>query len=174
MRTCPYHLYIPPVRTLKDYIYTVLYAPCFYNLTSPIDVPSSPVLTYESTLNEILVSWSPVHSDTVCGPVTYNITVMPSHSMIMMINDTVYNITGLNYNTNYTINVYATNNAGDGGHTMVTVETKPLPRGAYKCYHIHSNYACTHICTYVCDVQLLYALTYPLIFTCLLHTTVYL
>ena len=88
---------------------------------------SSPVLTYKSTLNEILVSWSPVDSDTVCGPVTYNITVMPSHGMIMMINDTVYNITGLNYNTNYTINVYATNNHTRGEPAAVTVNIKPFP-----------------------------------------------
>ena len=88
---------------------------------------SSPVLTYESTLNEILVSWSPVDSDTVCGPVTYNITVMPSHGMIMMINDTVYNITGLNYNTNYTITVYASNNHTSGEPATVTVKTKSFP-----------------------------------------------
>ena len=88
-------------------------------------VPDSPALTYKSTLNEILVSWSPVGSDTVCGPVTYNITVMPSHGMMVMINDTVYNITGLNYNTNYTITVYATNNAGDGEPATVTVKTPP-------------------------------------------------
>ena len=66
-----------------------------------------------------MVSWSSVDSDTMCGPVTYNITVMPSHGMIMMINDTVYNITGLNYNTNYTITVYAANNAGDGESTVI-------------------------------------------------------
>ena len=92
---------------------------------SHTDVPSSPVLTYKSTLNEILVSWSPVGSDTVCGPVTYNITVMPSHGMIMMINDTVYNITGLYYNTNYIITVYATNKQCDAEPSMVTVKTKP-------------------------------------------------
>ena len=93
-----------------------------YSLTG---VPSSPVLTYKSTLREILVSWSPVGSDTVYGPVTYNITVMPSHGMIMMINDTVYNITGLYYNTNYTITVYATNNVCNGEATTVTVKTPP-------------------------------------------------
>ena len=96
-----------------------------YTITSPTGVPSSPVLTYESTLDEILLSWSPVGSDTVCGPVTYNITVMPSHGMIMMINDTVYNITGLYYNTNYTITVLASNNAGDGVPATVTVKTPP-------------------------------------------------
>ena len=85
--------------------------------------PSTPVLTSKSTNNKILVSWSPVGSDRVCGPVTYNITVMPSHGMMMMINDTVYNITGLNYNTNYIITVYATNNGGHGEPATVTVRT---------------------------------------------------
>ena len=65
----------------------------------------------------------------MCGPVTYNITVMPSHGMMMMINDTVYNITGLNYNTNYTITAYPTNNGGCHGEpATVTVRTKyPQP-----------------------------------------------
>ena len=94
-------------------------------------VSSSPVLTYESTLDEILLSWSPVGSDTVCGPVTYNITVMPSHGMIMMISDTVYNITGLHYNTNYTITVLASNNHSSGEPATVTVKTKPLSPGIF-------------------------------------------
>ena len=91
-----------------------------------IGTPSTPVLAYKNTLNEILVSWSPVGSDTVCGPVTYNITVMPSHGMMMMINDTTYNITGLYYNTNYTITVYATNkHGGDGEPATISVKTPP-------------------------------------------------
>ena len=97
---------------------------------------STPVLTYKSTLNEILVSWSPVDSDSVCGPVTYNITVMPSHGMMMMINDTAYNITGLYHDTNYTITVYATNNAADGEPATVTVKTMSLPPGS-KYTHVH-------------------------------------
>ena len=92
---------------------------------SPAGTLSSPVLVYESTLNDILVSWLPVDSDAVCGPVTYIITVMPSHGMIMMINDTVYNITGLNYDTNYTITVYANNNQTSGEPATVTVKTLP-------------------------------------------------
>ena len=47
----------------------------------------------------------------------------------MMINDTVYNITGLYYNTNYTITVYATNDHSSGEPATVTVKTKPLPPG---------------------------------------------
>ena len=95
------------------------------------DVPDSPALTYKSTYNEILVSWSPVGSNRVCGPVTYNITVMPSHGMMMMINNTVYNITGLNYNTNYIITVYATNNGGHGEPATVTVTTEDPPSSSY-------------------------------------------
>ena len=94
-----------------------------HHIAFVIGAPNSPLLTYESTYNEILISWSPVGSDRVCGPVTYNITVMPSHGMMTMINDTVYNITGLYYNTNYNITVYATNNVGRGNPAIVTVRT---------------------------------------------------
>ena len=109
---------------------------CIINLLTGI--PSSPVLTYESTSDcEILLSWSPVGSDTVCGPVTYNITVMPSHGMIMMINDTVYNITGLNNNTFYTITVFASNMHGNGEPATVTVKTK---QGIYiHIAHVYCN-----------------------------------
>ena len=107
-----------------------------YNIASLKGVLDSPVLTYKSTLHEIVVSWSPVGSDTVCGPVTYNITVMPSHGMMMMINDTAYNITGLYYNTNYTITVYATNNAGDGEPATVTVNTESLLPGIGTYIHV--------------------------------------
>ena len=62
----------------------------------------------------------------MCGPVTYNITVMPSHGMIMMINDTVYNITRLNSNTIYVITVFATNRHGDVESATITVKTKGL------------------------------------------------
>ena len=113
-----------------------------YTFLSYAGTPSTPVLTYKSTLNEILVSWSPVGSDRVCGPVTYNITVMPSHGMMMMINDTAYNITGLYYNTNYTITVYATNNAGYGESAMVTVNIT----GSY----VHSTkYKYAHVYVYL-------------------------
>ena len=50
---------------------------------------------------------------------------MPSHGKMMRINDTVYNITRLNYNNNYIITVYAINNAGHGEPSTVTVRTPP-------------------------------------------------
>ena len=61
----------------------------------------------------------------MCGPVSYNVTVIPSHGMVMRVNDTTYNITGLYYDTNYTIIVYATNSVGDGIPATVTVRTLP-------------------------------------------------
>ena len=101
--------------------------------------PKMPVLTNKSTYNEILVSWSPVSSDGECGPVSYNVTVMPSHGMIMRVNDTAYNITGLHNNTDYTITVYATNTGGNGTPAIVTVRTLP---GTYNnCIQGHNNYA---------------------------------
>ena len=84
----------------------------------------------------------------MCGPVTYNITVMPSHGMIMMINDTVYNITGLYYNTNYTITVYASNRHGDGEPATVTVKTPPGIHTNISIIDIHL-YVCTYVHTYI-------------------------
>ena len=55
---------------------------------------------------------------------------------MMMINDTVYNITGLNYNTNYIITVYATNNGGHGEPATVTVR---IPPGTYVCEYVLRN-----------------------------------
>ena len=48
---------------------------------------------------------------------------------MMKINDTVYNITGLNNNTNYTITVYASNSIGKGKPATITVKLKSLPPG---------------------------------------------
>ena len=90
-----------------------------------------------------MLSWSPVDSDTECGPVTYNVTVMPSHGMIMMINDTAYNITGLHHDTNYTITVYATNNVGDGEPAVVIVKTKSLSG--------ITTYACMSVYECICS-----------------------
>ena len=121
---------------------------CIYFSSINIGTLSTPVLTYKNTLNEILVSWSPIVSDTVCGPVTYNISIMPSHGMMMMINNTAYNITGLYYNTNYTITVYAANNAADGEPAMVTVKTPGLYVAPDKCaYNNYSSLILTHIHT---------------------------
>ena len=139
------------VKGIELYIFSVclLYTIINYCLISSTDIPDPPVLTYKSTYNEILVSWSPVGSDGVCGPVTYSITVMPSHGMMMMINDTVYNITGLNNNTDYTITVYTSSNIGKREQTTITVKT--LPRGKVLKCNTH-NYVHNYIRTYDSNV----------------------
>ena len=71
------------------------------------------------------MSWSPVSSNGVCGPVSYSVTVMPSHGMVMRVNDTAYNITGLHYDTDYTITVYASNNVSNAKPATVTVKIPP-------------------------------------------------
>ena len=95
-----------------------------------VGIPKShhPVLTYKSILNEILVSWSPISNNEACGPVSYSFTVMPSHGMVMIVNDTAYNITELYYDTDYTITVYATNSFDNKVSATVTVRT---PLGMY-------------------------------------------
>jgi len=57
--------------------------------------------------------------------VTYNVSVMPSHGMVVRINDAIYNITGLNYNTDYTVTVYASNSFSNGKPAVVNSRTKP-------------------------------------------------
>ena len=62
-----------------------------------------------------------------------------------MINDTVYNITGLNYNTNYIITVYATNhNNCSRESTRKNVETK-----SGMCIYVAIWLCMVHAC--VCD-----------------------
>ena len=56
---------------------------------------------------------------------------MPSHGMMMMINDTAYNITGLNSDTYYNITMHLNNKNDDGEPTTVFVKTKLLPPGTY-------------------------------------------
>jgi len=110
--------------------FTKSYHKWLLNIPALTGTPSSPVLSYESAVNEILITWLPFGSDTVCGPVTYNVTVMPSHGTIVRMNDTFYNITGLNNDADYTVTVYASNSFSNGKPAVVTVRTKP---GVYVC-----------------------------------------
>jgi len=61
------------------------------------------------------VSWNPVSSDEVCGPVSYNVTLTSSDGVVMMRTiDTSYDFTGLTPNNNYTVTVAGRNVAGVG------------------------------------------------------------
>ena len=118
---------------LTVYVHSYVY--CIYYLFAfpKGSVPDSPVLRSETIYDRILVSWSPVGSNKLCGPVTYSITIKPPHGLITMIDDTVYSITGLcrYYTTAYIITVYATNTFGDGEPTTKRVWTTHCPSGSY-------------------------------------------
>ena len=86
-------------------------------------VLKSPVLTYWRTYNAKIVSWSPVSNDGACGPVSYNVIVNPPDGMVVRVSNTAYKITGLCYDTNYNITVYATNNVGNGEPATIIVKT---------------------------------------------------
>ena len=87
--------------------------------------------TCETTISGL--SWNASSGDPVCGQISYNVTVLPSDGvMIMRINDTYYNITGLTPATSYNIRVISSNNAG-AVESMIIVDTpsssEALPSG---------------------------------------------
>ena len=60
------------------------------------------------------ISWDPSSTDPVCLPVSYDVTISPSDGVVMMrINDTSYNFTGLRHNDTYTVTINASNSAGN-------------------------------------------------------------
>ena len=77
--------------------------------------PVSSVTTTSSGCLSTIVSWDPVTSDPVCGPVSYDVTISPSDGVMMMrITDTSYNFTGLTPDNIYTATVAGINDAGVG------------------------------------------------------------
>ena len=72
-----------------------------------------------------VVQWSEPSSNSVCGSVLYTVTIS-TEGGLWIINDNItlthYAITGLNSNTQYIVNVTASNNAGSSSssNTMVT------------------------------------------------------
>ena len=76
----------------------------------------------ETVFNAITLWWSPINNLQQCGVVSYVVSRTPAHGVLTRINDTVYSITGLDYNTTYNIIVFATSNiTGDGYVANVTV-----------------------------------------------------
>ena len=76
------------------------------------------------TACSILVQWSKASSDPVCGSVWYTVTVSTEGGILIITDNTAmtnYNVTGLNYNTVYHVNVTASNNAGSSDSTSTSV-----------------------------------------------------
>ena len=71
-----------------------------------------------------IISWDPVTSDPVCGPVSYDVTISPFDGVVMMkINDTSYNFTGLTPDNSYTVTVAGRNDAGVGEVLPINIIT---------------------------------------------------
>ena len=85
---------------------------------------------------------------------TYNVTVLPSHGIVVRMNDTFYNITGLNYNTDYTVTVYVSNSFSSGNSncedkTFTTRYIIGINLHTYTLmYSIHTYVYVTYVCTY--------------------------
>ena len=94
-----------------------------YVYTGP---PSIDSVTSEICLNDIILSWSIMSDLIACGPVSYNVTISPDEMIIMMmINDTSYNFTGLLPGTNYGVSIEPSNMAGSGQAYTEMMRTAP-------------------------------------------------
>ena len=71
-----------------------------------------------------VVQWGKPSSDPVCGPVWYTVTISTEGGILITTGNTTvtsYNITGLNDNTVYHVNVTASNNAGSSNSTSTYI-----------------------------------------------------
>ena len=73
----------------------------------------------EICTNHFIISWDPVTSDPVCGPVSYDVMISSSDGVVMMrIAGTSYNSTGLTPDNSYTVTVTGRNDAGESETSM--------------------------------------------------------
>ena len=61
-----------------------------------------------------------------CGSVSYRLTLSSDGMMIMIINDTSYNFTGLIPGTDYTVFIEPSNMAGSGQAYTEMIRTAPI------------------------------------------------
>ena len=72
------------------------------------------------------MQWSESSSDPVCGPIWYSVMVSTEGGILIITDNTTmtnYNVTGLNNNTEYLVNVTASNDAGSCNTTSELVRT---------------------------------------------------
>ena len=92
----------------------------------PGDVTDVNISPNTTTACSLVVRWSAPSSDPVCGPVWYTVTISTEGGILIITDNTTmtnYNITGLNDNTVYHVNVTASNNAGSSNSTGILVMT---------------------------------------------------
>jgi len=94
----------------------------YYVYVGPPSSVSSITIGETCLKTSTIVSWSPSSSNSVCGPVSYNVTISPSDGVMMMMNitSTFYNFTELTPGNNYTVTVAGINLAGVGESNTAT------------------------------------------------------
>ena len=82
--------------------------------------------------NYIVIQIMPIYCG---GAVTYTTTILPSHGQIVVINETIHNITGLTNNTSYVITVDAWRGDNRVHQTRISQSTlQPMSKYAYLLY----------------------------------------
>jgi len=122
-------------------------------------LPSVEIILVIDACNFITFNWITT-AHPVCGNVSYTVRLLDDGEVVMMdaTMETSYNFTGLNGSVNYSINVTATNNAGDSD--PVTVQTGMsssriviIRQSMYDCtntiMYIHVGTAFTYVCVIV-------------------------
>lgn len=101
------------------------YAVCIYCISILSGVPSTPhIEVSDRRLDSFTITWD-TFSDTVCGNVTYNVTlsdgidVLAEHSTA----DTTFDFPGLDNVTDYEVTVVAINRLGPGNASSINVST---------------------------------------------------
>jgi len=89
--------------------------------------PSVSVFNITTCINDIALSWSPVTSNLLCGPVSYDVTISSSDGVMMVrTTDTSYDFTGLTPDNSYIVTVTGRNDAGVGGSSIAAVNTPSM------------------------------------------------
>ena len=95
-----------------NFVSDVIFVMIFQHIVGPPS-PVRNITTASSGCLSTIVSWDPVTSDSVCGPVSYHVTISPSDGVVMMnLTDTSYKFTGLTPDNSYTVTVAGRSVAG--------------------------------------------------------------
>ena len=117
--------------------FTFTCANCVLTGGQPDDVNN---ISVSLTACGLVVQWNESSSDPVCGSVWYTVTISTEGGTLIITDNTTmtnYNVTGLNDNTVYHVNVTASNNAGSSDPTGTSVITNSI--GKFVCVKFCCN-----------------------------------
>ena len=97
----------------------------FVGLPTPVDS----ITNVETCVNDSTLSWNSVISDSVCGELSYNVTLLLNETQMVTIyttNVNSYNFTGLSSGAGYTVFVAGRNDVGLGQSSTSTFTTPSM------------------------------------------------